>query len=561
MEQGNPTVRLDQEANLASFTDQISRSTFLRFTNAGRMHLGLLITVMILLGFGLIMLLSESTCLSYYDTYLNDPSKADPMHYFAVQSRYVVMAFFMAIFIGRFTTVSFYNRLYFMELAYAACTVLLVLVPILGRNLNNAKRWISIFGITFQPSEIAKFLVVYCLAVYYSHLQSDVKSGRFHARMEGKSPKTIRNAEVNLYIFYPVMAIGVWVVLILLQPHLSGAAIVVFLTMVMMFTVKIPRRIWLAAIPKLLMLIPIALLAFSIYTIAIRQESPITFVAKRFAHVEERLDTFAGKEDVTDDESYQVRQSLIALGAGGKYGLGLTEGRQKFNYLPMIYNDYLFSAIGEELGFVGTSGVLLCFLLFFFFGLQVAKNCDNLFSLLISWGYTFLISLQALLHIAVATNTIPATGISLPFFSYGGSSNTLFIVSVGLILCVSRTGQQDYHNFATFMHEGRQEIHALSKARKTKEKIAKKRGAYRDPAYSRAGRFAGSTAGAGATASSLTSSSAASTLPHGVRSKRQDPAASPRPSDRRSQAQRYSPSSPARSYPSQVAHKNPKVNP
>jgi cell division protein FtsW len=164
-----------------------------------------------------------------------------------------------------------------------------------------------------------------------------------------------------------------------------------------------------------------------------------------FRHVTERIDTFLHPESASSDDTYQIDQSIIAIGSGGLTGLGLGAGRQKYNYLPEAHNDFVFAIIGEELGFVGTTAVLLLFVLFMLIGVSITARASDSFAAILAGGYTMLISIQAFLNIAVATRTIPATGISLPFFSYGGSSNFFFLIAIGLILSVSRTGQRLNH--------------------------------------------------------------------------------------------------------------------
>jgi len=141
------------------------------------------------------------------------------------------------------------------------------------------------------------------------------------------------------------------------------------------------------------------------------------------------------------DQSYQTRQAEITMGTGGLTGVGLGQGRQKYNYLPMVHNDYIFPAIAEELGFIGTMTVLILFAIQFFLGVKISLNANSVYSSLIAWGFSFLIIFQVLLNVGVATKVIPATGITLPFFSYGGTSNIIFLVEIGMVLCVSRTGQ------------------------------------------------------------------------------------------------------------------------
>ena len=191
----------------------------------------------------------------------------------------------------------------------------------------------------------------------------------------------------------------------------------------------------------LVMLVIISLILFAVFSVVLKDQTVVEVISQNFSHAKTRVDTFNNKEAATSDESYQVDQSVIAIGSGGLTGVGLGEGRQKYNYLPEAHNDYIYAIIGEELGFAGTVSIILLFLIFLLIGLRIAWRANSPFSAVLAGAYTMLITAQAFLNIAVATNSMPATGISLPFFSYGGTSNLFFLLAIGFILAVSRTGQ------------------------------------------------------------------------------------------------------------------------
>ena len=244
---------------------------------------------------------------------------------------------------------------------------------------------------------------------------------------------------------------GVWLILIVLQPHVSGFIIMSAIILSVFIAAGIPWKSWLSG---LLQLLPILLALIVILSAVFPQWKGVTlqeFVDEKFAHAQNRLDTHNNPDEATSDDIHQVRQAKIALGSGGLTGVGLGNGRQKFNYLPEAHNDYVFAIIGEELGFLGTTCVLALFLAFLIIGLDIAGRAERPFAGMLAIGYTILISLQALLNMAVAAQVIPATGISLPFFSFGGSSNLFFIVAAGMILCVSRSGQKSSSYVRTFL--------------------------------------------------------------------------------------------------------------
>ncbi len=159
-----------------------------------------------------------------------------------------------------------------------------------------------------------------------------------------------------------------------------------------------------------------------------------------FQYVLDRLAIFSGSSSVSEDDLFQTTQSLNAIGSGGLFGVGFGNSIQKWGYLPMQYNDYIFSIIAEELGLIGASLVLLLFSVFLILGVRIAGKAATIHACLISFGYTMLIAVQAFLNIGVATKAIPPTGITLPFFSYGGTSTLFFFIAIGLLLCVSKSG-------------------------------------------------------------------------------------------------------------------------
>ena len=170
---------------------------------------------------------------------------------------------------------------------------------------------------------------------------------------------------------------------------------------------------------------------------------------KNFAHVVTRLNIFSSmnaeeEEEKTadEDDTYQIEQSIIAIGSGGMTGVGFGNSRQKYMYLPEAHNDYVYSIICEELGFVGGLVIMLLFWAFALAGFMISWQADSLFTRILTTGYTALLTLQAFLNIGVATGAIPPTGITLPFFSYGGTANFFFMISVGMILSVSRSGRK-----------------------------------------------------------------------------------------------------------------------
>lgn len=418
--------------------DKITSNEELNFLNEiskyRRINAPFLIVTLILISFGLIILFSASMSTSYATQ--NDNSK----HYFLRQIGFTSIGLFLGLFIANFVDIRFFRKKIFYLLAYVVTTFLLLLVFLVGRTQLGATRWVTLGGVGFQPSEIAKFMAVYILAGYFSQ----VKSNEMRRRLSKKSKSRRFWYEGRIKFLYPVLLMSVWLFLILIQPHLSGAIIFTTICFVVFLTARIPWRSWVSGILQLLpILLVLILIATLIFPLVREQETLGEFVKNKFAHSAERIETFEDDSIVSDDQSYQIRQAEIAMGSGGLTGVGLGQGRQKYNYLPQIHNDYIFPAIAEELGFIGTMTVLVLFAIQFFIGVKISLQAESLFASLISWGFVFLIMLQVILNVGVAIKVIPATGITLPFFSYGGTSNIIFLIEVGMILCISKSGLRE----------------------------------------------------------------------------------------------------------------------
>ncbi len=399
-----------------------------------RIDAGLLIVTLILVCFGLIMLFSASMSTSFATQ--NDNSQ----YYFYRQLFYSIGGLAIGLGIASFVDINFFKKRIFYFIAYAITSILLILVFLRGTEQMGAQRWLNIGGVGFQPSEIAKFMAVYILAGYFSEIKREKKLGNLKA----KSREAQFWLDGRVMIVLPAILMGFWFFLIVIQPHLSGAIIFGAICLVVFIAARIPWKAWLSGILQILpLLIALFMIGMIVYPAMNNGKSLISFIGERFSHSAERIETFTDEENVSEDQNYQTRQAEITMGTGGLTGLGLGKGRQKFNYLPQIHNDYIFPAIAEELGYIGTISVLILFIIQFFMGVKIALKAGTLFSALIAWGYSFLIILQVILNVGVSTKVIPATGVTLPFFSYGGTSNIIFLVEVGMILCVSKFGQKE----------------------------------------------------------------------------------------------------------------------
>ncbi|MDR2356828.1 MAG: putative lipid II flippase FtsW [Oscillospiraceae bacterium] len=358
---------------------------------AGRGHLDLpfLVLTLIMLAIGVVMILSASFARAYY-------TQGDPMRYFMRQTGFAGLGVALMLITSR-VRVSMFRRAALPVMILSI--VLLAIVPVVGAKINGARRWIDLGVTTFQPSEIAKLAEI----LLFSSMICAFK-------------KRMRTFKYGVAPF--VVVVALLVALLYIEPHISASVIVVAIAAIMMFAGGTRLR-WFAACG--------ALLAGGAY-----------LTVTRFAYASERITAWLDPESVSGDQGYQIIQSLYAIGSGGLFGLGLGQGRQKYLYLPMEHNDYIFSVYCEELGFIGAILVLALFAMLIIRGYWLALHARDRFGSLVVTGITSLLALQVFLNIAVVTNMLPSTGISLPFFSYGGTALLLQLFEMGIILAISR---------------------------------------------------------------------------------------------------------------------------
>ena len=290
---------------------------------------------------------------------------------------------------------------------YVLAVFLLLLVMVIGRTGGGAQRWISIGSITIQPSEIAKLAIVLVLALYMSKYEKEINSTH-------KFGGSFKHG-----FLIPMMLIGFLCGLIILQPHLSGTIIVGLIGLTIMFLGGTKLK-W------LLTLLGVGAVGFALFLLF-------------FGYSVERVQIWIDIESMDPlGAAWQTLQSLNAIGSGGFFGVGLGGSRQKFGYVPEPQNDFIFAIICEELGFIGALLVVSLFSLLVWRGIKIGQSAPDKFSALVVFGITFKIALQVILNIAVVTNSMPNTGISLPFFSSGGTANMVQIFELGIILSISR---------------------------------------------------------------------------------------------------------------------------
>ncbi len=284
--------------------------------------------------------------------------------------------------------------------------VALLIVVVAGQEINGAKRWINLGFSTIQPSEFTKIAVVICLATYFDSMKNTAQTFK------------------NVYIPLAVMA-GLPCGLIMLQPHFSAVIIIGMTTFVMMVIFGIKFKFY---FPAIALGIPAAI-------------GLVIAEPYRLKRITAFLDPFA---DIQGD-GWQIVQSLYAIGSGGIFGLGLTRSRQKYMYIPEPQNDFIFSIICEELGLFGAIFVMFLFAVFMWRCVVIAINAKDAFGTMLAFGLGALTLVQVVLNIGVATSSIPPTGVPLPFFSAGGSSFVFQMISVGILLNISRFGSVKYN--------------------------------------------------------------------------------------------------------------------
>jgi len=395
------------------------------FVNTGKASPGidkpfLVITLVILL-IGVIMVLSASFARGFY-------LQSDPLRLFSRQFIFAISGIALMFITSRIRirTVSRWS----MQLLLISI-VLLVLVLVIGIRVNGAKRWIGIGGenssLTFQPSEIAK------LALILAFAQLICKMGK--ERM-----KTFKFGVLPFAI-----VTGIMIVLLRMEPHLSAIIIITALAAIMMFAGGTRFR-WFFLVVVILIAMVSGFIYFQLRNTVPElelREVNMTVVRENIdltamGYEGRRINAWLNPDADPLRDGFQIRQSLNAVGSGGLLGVGLGQSRQKHLYLPEEHNDYIFAIVCEELGFIGAMLILMLFVLLIIRGYWLAMNANDKFSSLITIGITSLLAIQVFLNVAVVTNMLPATGISLPFFSYGGTALWIQLIQIGIILSVSR---------------------------------------------------------------------------------------------------------------------------
>ena len=383
-----PTHNQDDHERLPEPEQQQAPREKILLDERGMLDMPFLVLTVLLVLIGVIMMFSAS----YASAYATEDSST---YYFARQGLFAVAGIGIMLFVSRLN----YQMWRVLSRPILLVTMAIMLItPIFGLTGGGATRWIQIGSIRFQPSEVAKLAIIMSFSQLIARYKDKMKTFR------------------GLLPFVGILA--VMVLALLFQSHLSGIIIICALSAAMLFLGGVQLR-WFA-----LGLGAIALLGV-IYL------STMGYAADR---ITAWLDPWSDPQDT----GFQIIQSLYAIGSGGLMGLGLGRSRQKYQYLPEEHNDYIYPIICEELGFVGAMVIILLFMLLIIRGYWIAMHAKDRFGALLVGGISTLMALQVFFNIGVVTNFLPSTGISLPFFSYGGTALLIQLFEMGLVLSVSR---------------------------------------------------------------------------------------------------------------------------
>ncbi len=359
----------------------------------------LLITAALVL-FGCVMIYSAS--------FVFAQKHHDSSTYFIVRHViFLMMSVAFTAVVVRYCTPRFWYDFSYIFYGISIVLLLLVLTP-LGTDLNSgARRWIDLKVITLQPSELAKLALVLTLARFMTTHEKEVLSPHKFG------------GDFKYGVLFPGLMIAGVGGLVALEKHISALAIIGMLGISLMFLGG-TRIKWIASLAGIIAVAACMLIIFFPYAFA-------------------RVDTWLNIEDADPlGSAWQTLQGLMAIGSGGLFGKGLGNSQQKYGFVSQPQNDFIFTIICEEFGFIGAILVIGLFVAFVWRGFHIARHAPDKCSSLIVYGLTFKVALQVILNIAVVTNSMPNTGISLPFFSYGGTSLMLQILEVGIILSISR---------------------------------------------------------------------------------------------------------------------------
>lgn len=422
---------IDPASNASAIPESAKIHTDL---NLKSMNIPMLLMLFFMIVFGLVVLYSVSGP-DAYGLY------HDSAHFLKRQIIQTLIGLVACIAIS-FFPIKFFAQKWIMVGSFALSLVLAFATLAIGvGSEHGATRWVNIGPIQFQSSEVIKVLLIVAFASYRS------MADKF--RREGKYPTP--NSEVGKNILFatvdfliPVICIIVVDAVIILQPHVSCFIIIALVIFMSALVSEIPLKSWIVGGG---LIIGFAILIGGFVFAVMPTEARDRFM-KNYAHVFKRIAIYnQGEEEeedttLTKDDTRQIDNAHNALGSGGMWGVGLGNSRSKYNYVAEAQNDYIFSIYVEETGFVGGMLLMIMYLIMFVMCVRVILQADGVFARTVATGCTALIFVEVMMNISVELQVIPATGVTLPFMSYGGTAQIMLLVAYGLILSVSRTGKK-----------------------------------------------------------------------------------------------------------------------
>ncbi|MDR0315043.1 MAG: putative lipid II flippase FtsW [Oscillospiraceae bacterium] len=398
---------------------EIKQTKYSKYMAQGGFDVPFLIIVLVLLTIGLVMLYSASYTYAYYN------ENGDSAHFFKRQLVFAVMGL-AAMFVISKIKYDYFKALALVILPISFFLLVVVLFVAPPPGYEDFHRWITVPGLgTFQPSEVAKLALVLFMAWHIDKYYKDITSKRIsQAKIlqgvnSGSGRKVYKSTTLALLYF---VLIGAMCVLVMMENHVSGTVLLFALGIMMIFLGGFNKKWFIAATIAVVIVVAIVIINPDILP----------------GHASVRITSWLDKDFDPRGTRWQINQALYAIGSGGFFGVGLGNSKQKHLYVSEPQNDFIFSIVCEELGFIGAAVIIFLFALLVWRGFVIAMRAKDRFGALLAMGLVFQVGIQAALNIAVVTDTIPNTGISLPFFSYGGTSLLMLIVEMGMVLSISR---------------------------------------------------------------------------------------------------------------------------
>ena len=384
----------------------------------GTIDLKLFAFVLLIMVIGLVMLLSATYPHAYY-------YEDDSLLFFRKQCMGAAVGFVLMLFISKL------NFNLFREIGAVLGTLgsfALLVIALMMPEYNGTHRYIYLGSFQFQPSDVAKFALILTLAClldkyHYAVLSKKPLQANIFVKANSLIGKPVFNYSLKMIAVCGIIVV-LYTVLVIAGSHLSGAILMMCIGISLLYLGEIRGKWFVAGI------IGGVLLIFVAYESGILK-----------GYMEERIEAWLNKDFEPRGARWQVNQALYAIGSGGLLGKGLGNSTLKYLYVSEPQNDMIFSIVVEELGFVGAAGIILLFALIVWRGVVIGVNAQNRYGALIAMGVVFQLAVQVILNIAVATDSIPNTGISLPFFSYGRTALIMMLIEFGFVLSVSRTAK------------------------------------------------------------------------------------------------------------------------